>query len=231
MDQRIFVARLNIAHYQQRLAGLIDHDQRRIIEQLLAEETVNLANLRASITERMLCDLLPLMASRATDLLDKATEDGAGHLIVELAAVFERIPSGMGIVDADGKVLLADKVMSKFLTDEIPSRNLQNRQRWRVYDTEGHIVSVSNWPGARALRGDTVVPGSAAVFVDGDGEKTLLRVAAVPVRGADGSILGGVIAAYEMADLERDDVYEHMERILFQEQQNPHPAGRLSGES
>ncbi len=46
MDQRIFIAQLNIEHFRKRLASEKDGATRRHIERLLAEEEAKLADLR-----------------------------------------------------------------------------------------------------------------------------------------------------------------------------------------
>ena len=46
MDQRIFIAQLNIEHFRKRLSSEEDAATRRHIERLLAEEEAKLADLR-----------------------------------------------------------------------------------------------------------------------------------------------------------------------------------------
>jgi hypothetical protein len=52
MDQRIFVARLNIEHYRQQLAGEADVSKRQTIRRLLSEEEAKLAALEGAAKER-----------------------------------------------------------------------------------------------------------------------------------------------------------------------------------
>jgi len=51
MDQRIFVARLNIEHYRRQLAGEADEAKRQVIRRLMAEEEAKLAALENSPKE------------------------------------------------------------------------------------------------------------------------------------------------------------------------------------
>jgi hypothetical protein len=48
VDQRIFIAQLNIEHFRTRLSSESDDAMRRHIERLLAEEEAKLAELQAT---------------------------------------------------------------------------------------------------------------------------------------------------------------------------------------
>ncbi|MBA8909856.1 hypothetical protein [Aminobacter ciceronei] len=117
MDQRVFIAQLNIEHYRRRLDGNQDDGQRRIVEQLLAEEEAKLSSLRAASAEGILSDLLDLLASWASRFLD-----GRDHLTLnlrwaELAAIFDQMPCAMSLIDGSGKIVLANTAMRGFIGD------------------------------------------------------------------------------------------------------------------
>jgi len=52
MEQRVFIAQLNIAHYRGKLAGEADQAKREMLERLLAEEEAKLASLTDSPGEQ-----------------------------------------------------------------------------------------------------------------------------------------------------------------------------------
>jgi hypothetical protein len=52
MDQRVFIAQLNIEHYHRKLAGEKDEKTRQTVVRLLAEEEAKLATLNDAPVER-----------------------------------------------------------------------------------------------------------------------------------------------------------------------------------
>jgi hypothetical protein len=179
MDQRIFIAQLNIEHFRQRLADSPDGARRRLLEELLAEEEAKLSFLRASIAEGMLSSLLDYLGSWAGCLL--AGEDTRVHpRTAELTTIFDEMPCGMSLIDGVGKVVLTNEAMRRFVANEIPSRDPQRIERWRLFGSDGQALDPMLWPGARALRGESVNPGLAALYISDDGRETALRIAAVP---------------------------------------------------
>jgi hypothetical protein len=52
MDQRIYIAQLNIDHYRRKLASEQDEEKRQVLVRLLAEEEHKLAALNDSPTEK-----------------------------------------------------------------------------------------------------------------------------------------------------------------------------------
>jgi hypothetical protein len=124
----------------------------------------------------------------------------------------------MSLIDGGGKVVLSNEAMRRFVSDEIPSRDPQRVQRWRLFGSDGQTLDPTLWPGARALRGESVNPGLAALHISDDGRETALRIAAVPVTKPDGSIWGAIGAAYELSALERQEVHDLLERMLVDEQ-------------
>jgi PAS domain-containing protein len=226
MDQRIFIAQLNIEHFRRRLDGNLDDAQRRLVEGLLAEEEAKLSSLSASIVEGILSSLLDLLASWASTLMNGHDHRAANVWRAELAAIFDQMPCAMSLIDGSGKVVLANVAMRGSVGEAIPSRDPERIERWRLFGPDGGVLDPAQWPGAKALRGETVNPGLAALHLGDDGRETALRIAAVPVVGFDGSIWGAIGAAYERSALERQDVHDLLERMLFDEQFRSRRHGR-----
>src|SRR5580704_12555188 len=85
-----------------------------------------------------------------------------------LAAVLQQLPVGVGMTDQSGRVVICNAAMRKFAPEVIPSRDTKRRHGWRAWAPDGSPLEPSQWPGARALRGETVVPGIEMLFVEED---------------------------------------------------------------
>lgn len=92
---------------------------------------------------------------------------------------------------ADGRMLLSNRVMHRYLPNGVmPSQDRVRGGRWRAWDAGGHPIGFDAFPGARALRGEWVVPGIEMLYLQDDGRETWTQVAAAPVTGAHGRMLG-----------------------------------------
>jgi PAS domain-containing protein len=218
MDQRIFIAQLNIEHYRRRLDGDLDDAHRRVIERLLGEEEAKLSALRTVIAEGVLSSLLDLLAVRAASILDPTKDRALHSRRSELATIFDEMPFAMSLIDGSGTVVMANDAMRGLFSQAIPPRDPQRIARSRLFGSDGGALDPEHWPAARALRGESVNPGLAALHVDDDGRETPLRIAAVPVRTREGSIGGAIGAAYQLSALERRDVHDLLDRMLLDEQ-------------
>jgi len=119
-----------------------------------------------------------------------------------LAAFIEAVPIGMGMVDTEGKLIVANKEMQRFLpNDIIPSRDEDTHWRWSAWYPNGEHVERENFPGARALRGERVVPGMEMLFTLQDGSKIWTSVSSVPVTDNEGKIIGTVSAVTDINEL------------------------------
>jgi PAS domain S-box-containing protein len=110
-----------------------------------------------------------------------------------LAAVFESLPLGVGLLDTQGTLVLANQAMCRYLpSGRMPSQDDARYGRWRAYHPDGRRVERSDYPGARALRGERVLPGDEFLFMQDDGTEIWTRVAAVPVLDGNERITGAV---------------------------------------
>src|SRR5208337_3656779 len=74
----------------------------------------------------------------------------------------------------------------------IPSRDPELTRRWRALDANGGILPPASFPGARALRGETITPGVDFLHTADDGRETWIRVSAAPFRSDAGAIIGAI---------------------------------------
>ncbi|MGI4794085.1 MAG: PAS domain S-box protein, partial [Janthinobacterium lividum] len=138
-----------------------------------------------------------------------------------LAAVFEVVPIGLGITDPAGRLILSNPEMQRFMPDGVlPSRDADRVWRWRARDAEGRLLTPSDFPGSRALRGDTVVPGIEMLYVQDDGKEIWTQVAAVPIHDGEGRITGQMPIVVDIDALKRGGEAlresEHRLRTLMQ---------------
>ena len=138
-----------------------------------------------------------------------------------LSAVFDSLPVGVGVADPDGKLVLSNQAMQRFVPSGImPSRDERRHARWSALHPDGSPVERDDYPGARALRGERVVPGIEALYRDDDGAETWTHIGAVPIRDVDGRITGQVSVVTDIDRVKRAEtqlrVSEAKYRKLFE---------------
>jgi PAS domain S-box-containing protein len=117
-----------------------------------------------------------------------------------LSATLEQLPLGIGVMGLDGHWVLNNALMRAFMPETIPSRDPERGARWRAFDAGGGLVPPHEWPGARALRGQTVSPGMEMIYTADDGREIWTRVSAAPFRDAAGEIVGAVCAVEDISE-------------------------------
>ncbi len=111
-----------------------------------------------------------------------------------MSEVIEAMPIGVGIVDANGRVVLGNAVMKRLNGPVIQSMSAAPRGEWIAYDAFGNRLQPEDFPIHRALRhGQTTLPGVEFLFRDIDGRETWYRVGGVPLRWEDGPETGGAV--------------------------------------
>ena len=120
---------------------------------------------------------------------------------VRLAAILDQLPVGVGLADQEGNITLGNQMLEQYALIKIPSRDPKQAGRWRAYTPEGQPLSPSDYPSARALRGETVVPGIDFIFTFPDGREAWTRVSAAPFRNAAQESLGAI---FVVQDIDRE---------------------------
>ncbi|MFD1950826.1 PAS domain S-box protein [Sphingomonas arantia] len=156
-------------------------------------------------------------AEAEADALRKA-QDRLRESEDRLAAAFEVIPVGMGIMDTHGKLTVANAEIRRFLpTDLIPSRDAERRERWHAEDATGASVGPIDWPGARALRGERAIHGLEMSYTNEDGARVWAKVSSAPIRDSSGKISGAVVAVQDITALKQAN---ERQRLLLSELQH-----------
>ena len=138
-----------------------------------------------------------------------------------LSAVFDSLPVGVGVATPDGKLVLSNLEMQRYIPNGIlPSRDDQRFARWTSHHADGRLVERHDYPGARALRGERVVPGIEALYCDDDGREIWTHIGAVPIRDAGGRITGQVSVVTDIDRVKRTEAQlrlsEEKYRKLFE---------------
>lgn len=111
-----------------------------------------------------------------------------------LVTLFEALPVGVATMDGDGKLVVSNQEMGRYLpTGLIPSRDEQRFARGRGTLPDRRPVDRGDYPGARALRGERVVPGVEFRYTQDDGTELWTQISAIPLRAGDGRITGNVV--------------------------------------
>ncbi|MFY9293069.1 MAG: PAS domain S-box protein [Methylorubrum rhodinum] len=110
-----------------------------------------------------------------------------------LSATLAQLPIGVGLIDPDGSIALANEVLGHYALERIPSAEAGSSERWRAYAPDGRRLSSAEYPGARALRGEIVVPGVDFIYTAADGRECWTRVSAAPFHNVDHEITGAIV--------------------------------------
>jgi PAS domain S-box-containing protein len=109
-----------------------------------------------------------------------------------LSAILNQIPGAVGLFDSDGLLRMCGGLLAHLCRDMGNLRRPGSLERWRSLDEAGRPLPLSQYPGARALRGETVTPGIDFLYSAEDGLETWVRVSAAPFRNEAGEIAGAV---------------------------------------
>jgi PAS domain S-box-containing protein len=110
-----------------------------------------------------------------------------------LTAAFESVPVGLAVIDPSGEVVIANPEYLRFLPARlIPSRDSERVGRWQAWDSEGRPLEPHHFPSARALLGETVVPGQEMLHTNDEGREIWTSVATAPTRDEQGRVTGAV---------------------------------------
>ena len=131
----------------------------------------------------------------------KRAEAAVRESEARLSAILDQLPVGVGLADLEGNITMGNQMLEQYFLVNIPSRSPKQAGRWRAFTPDGQPLSPSDYPGARALRGETVVPGIDFIFTFPDGREAWTRVSAAPFHNAAQERLGAV---FVVQDIDRE---------------------------
>jgi PAS domain S-box-containing protein len=134
-------------------------------------------------------------ADRERHLAGLALRDSEARL----TALLEQLPVGVGLTDREGRFLIRNTLLNEFVGERVPSRDPTSHERWSAWDADGNDLDPSQWPGARALRGEVASSGCEMLYTAGDGKQIWTRVVSVPFRD-QADQLTGIIVVFQNID-------------------------------
>jgi len=134
-----------------------------------------------------------------------------------LEAVLRQMPAAVIIAEApSGKLVLGNRQVEEVWGRAmLPSSGVGEYGEWRGFRPDGRALSAGEWPLARSLTEGEVVDGEEIEIERSSGERRTIRVSSAPVYGADGRIIAGVVAFYDITDRKRAE--RERERLLENE--------------
>ncbi len=137
-----------------------------------------------------------------------------GRLLAELNATIASIPDGVVICDSNGDVIRMNSAARRMVglspTEPLPKTPVQAGQ-WHLETPDGKPVPTGETPGARALRGETVV-SQLLILRTVDGRALWVAVSSAPIRMSQGELLGAVL---DFADVTvMHELQEERENLL-----------------
>ncbi|MGZ5141759.1 MAG: PAS domain S-box protein, partial [Burkholderiales bacterium] len=158
---------------------------------------------RPSADELRLSDVY---ARQAGDVIvSRLAENVLRESEARLSAILNQVPGGVGMFDREGRFVLCGGPLSSLLYDTIPSRESRTVRRWRGFDANGEALSLSQYPSARALRGETVTPGLDFMHTGNDGREARFRCSAAPFRDEAGEIVEAVLILQDIDEEKRSE--------------------------
>ena len=148
--------------------------------------------------------LVEEVAERTWAAVERArAEEKLRESEAKLRGIMEQLPVGVSHYNLDGQILLSNSYYSSLIPEKMPSRDLERMNYWSAMDDEGHALHPDQWPGAKSLRGETVVPGIEFSYADLSGQKKWFLVSASPFRSNEGEVTGGIAVTEDITERKR----------------------------
>lgn len=122
-----------------------------------------------------------------------------------LAAILDQLPGGVALFDKDGASVMRGGPLSRLWADTMPSKGPASFASWRSVDANGAALPLDEYPGARALKGETVSPGIDFLYTGSDRLDHWYRVSAAPFRNEGGAIGGATVFIQDVDEEKRAD--------------------------
>lgn len=145
----------------------------------------------------------------------KHAEDELRESEARLAAILDALPIGVAMVDQEGRMQVSNSVFRSYAPEYMPSRDEARHGLWEGYGADGRRLARTDYPGARALRGERVWPGQEFLFHGREGGPVWTRVAALPFRNQQGDVVGatGVIVDIDAEKRAEEALRESQARL------------------
>ena len=121
-----------------------------------------------------------------------------------LASLLDNLPLGVGVYDRHGELTHSNQRLRNYVgLTRLPSGEPASSRHWRGFDAAGNAIPADQYPGARAVRGDPIVPGIDFLYSARDAPERWLRVSAVPFRREAEDADEAIVVVQDVNDLKR----------------------------
>ncbi len=152
----------------------------------------------------------------------KQAEEALSRSKALLAATIEQMPVAIAVTNSDGAFVLANSRAGRFASGRVASRDDANFDRWRTFDADGKRLDRTQYPSARALRGENNARAEA-LYCSPDGQEIWTHVNATPLRDETGAVSGCIVIVEDI------DQEKRAEQALLQTQQRFQLAAETTG--
>lgn len=211
----------HVEAYYQRFAGLQDDEENRVEYRLKKRNgTWVLLSVRGKVFKRDEEGNIAQVLMIGQDITDRRKNE---HEVLELkdqiaqkakeqlkqsetllASVFKASPIGLGFFNTSGEPVLLNDEMRRFLPNgAMPSWDKESADRWIAYNADGSRVHRSDYPGARALKGNPILPFLEMQYRQDDGSRVWARVSAIPFSNENGDVLGFISVITDINELKK----------------------------
>lgn len=134
----------------------------------------------------------------------------------KLKALVDNLPVGVSFMDVEGRTVFSNPIYEQFVPEGVIASKLPAHERhWRSIDQDDNPLDISQYPAARALRGEPVA-GSEFRFTPRTGEPRWARVTATPLYDFQGEIMGAAATIIDIGAEKRNETLlrqfnEHLE--------------------
>ena len=146
---------------------------------------------------------LTALSLNRTDRERRVAELALRDSEARLTALLEQLPVGIGLTDREGRFLIRNSLLNNFVGDRLSSLDPVFAARWRAWDEDGRQLDPSEWPSARALRGESVSPGCEMLYNGADGKQIWTRVLSVPFRDQADEVSGVIVVVQDIDEQRR----------------------------
>jgi len=128
----------------------------------------------------------------------KRAEDALRQSEARLLAFLEQLPVGVGAIDLNGRLVVSNAIMRRFVPQVIPSRDPERIGRWQAFRPDAAPLDPHHWPMAKALRGETNSCAAEMLYTTDDGRQIWTRVTSEPLRDPSGEITGAICVVQDI---------------------------------
>ena len=120
----------------------------------------------------------------------------------QLETLFEVLPVGVVVADADGTLVEANETAKEIWGGDVfDAEGVAEYDRYRGWWAEtGEPVSADEWTMARVLRGEEVTEPDIFEIEAEDGDRRVIMAHGMPVSGTDGELTRGVVTLTDVTE-------------------------------